>query len=289
MPKYNDSKTRTDGLKWWTSKRSTWKSIKYQAHNEDFSKILWPEKFPKELLLELKEEFEEQGELEGYYQEYLNNPIDDSIAYFRKDDLQPIKESEEKLHYYIAGDLAISEKERAAYTVFVVAGLSAGGILKIVDIERFRGDSLKIVDTIFELHKTYKPEVFILEEENIAKSIGPFLYSEMARRQQLINLHTIAPTKDKRKRAQSIRARMRAKLVQVDMEAGWYPAFRDEVLAFDRGAYKDQVDALAHIGLFLDKMQTVPTLEEEEEYKYQEEVFDFYRHSAEDINFVTGY
>lgn len=289
MPPWGDKHTYiVDGIKHMNDDKRTWLSVRYQAHNEDFTSMLWPEKFPRERLEAIRATYVEQGFPEGYSQEYLNYPIDEENAYFHKGDFIPIVDFEENLEYYIGCDLAISEKDRTAFTVFVVVGVSDTGVLKVVDVRRFRGDGLDIVDELFAVNARYKPELVIIEKENIARSIGAFLDAEMIKRGVYMNLDTPVPSQDKVKRARSIQARMRAGQVQFDVEAEWFPSLMTEMTQFPRGVYKDQVDALAHIGLTLDKIVDAPTAQELED-KYwdeEEEENDFY-----DFNFNkhTGY
>lgn len=277
MPEWGVSTTLTDGLKHWSTKKHSWLSVRYEAHNDDFSKILWPEKFPEKRLKMIRQTYIDQGFPEGYSQEYRNYPIDEENAFFRKSDFSPIDTDEEHMEYYVGGDLAISEKDRRAFTVFVIAGMTASGILRIVDVRRARIDSKEILDEIFAIHTKYNPEAFFIEKENIARSIGPFLTEEMHRRGVYINIGEdtlIVPSQDKMKRAQAIRARARAGTVEVDTEAWWYETFITELLQFPRGVYKDQVDSLAMIGLGLAKMSTVMTAQELEEEEWEDEYGD---------------
>jgi predicted phage terminase large subunit-like protein len=55
---------------------------------------------------------------------------------------------------------------------------------------------------------------------------------------------------------------MRAGAVRFNKEANWYAPLVDEMLVFPRGQHDDQVDALAYIGLALDKVIVAPTKEE---------------------------
>lgn len=278
MPQFEDTAhTHTDGIKWWSTKEDrVWHSVRYQAHNEDFSKILWPEKFSQKRLEAIRRRYVERGQPEGYSQEYLNYPIDESSAYFQKKDFHPWKAKDEYLEYYIGGDLAISEKDSRAYTVFVVVGVNRDNKLVVVDIERFRADSLYIVDTMFMLQEKYKPELFFLESENIAKSIGPFLYQEMARRNQYINLEALTPSKDKEQRARSIQGRMRAGSVLFDKEAPWFSTLLTEMVTFPRGKYKDQVDALSCIGLGLQKLMPTYSAKDIADFDWDDEFADDY-------------
>jgi len=291
MPEWNAKTTKTDGIKHWSVKKSSWTSIRYQAHDESYNKILWPEKFPKSRLEEIRQTYIDQGHPEGYSQEYLNYPIDEENAFFRKTDFFPIKNKDEHLEYYVGGDLAISEKDTRAYSVFVVAGLNATGILKIVDVIRFRGDSKEIVDEIFALHNRYRPEAFFVEEENIMRSIGPFLTEEKHRLGIYPNIDEdtlIVPTQDKIKRAQPIRARARAGTVEINIDAIWYDKFITELIQFPRSVYKDQVDALAMIGLGLAKMNAVPTPQEIEDEEWEEE-WEENAISYDTRDIMTGY
>ena len=272
MPPWNHKSTKTNGLAHWSTDVRNWLAVRYQAHNEDFSKILWKEKFPRERLENIRQDFVDQGFPEGYSQEYLNYPIDEENAYYHKSDFLPIMDEDDYGEYYIGGDLAISEKDSRAYSVFVVAKLLSTGILQVVDVVRFRGDSKQIIDAIFSLHRRYKPEWFAIEKENIARAIGPFLRERMmATGEYIYMVPDLVPSKDKLTRGRSMQARVRVGSVEFDVEAPWFSEFQTELLHFPRGKYKDQVDAFHNIGLGLDKMNAVPTAEELEDMEYEDE------------------
>jgi predicted phage terminase large subunit-like protein len=278
MPKLTSPTIQTDGLRFWDpafEEESGWKSILYQAHNEDFSQILWPENYDRQYFEDIRKEYQAQGHPEGYSQEYLNRPVDKSVAYFRQEDLRPIEDTDEYMDYYVGADLAVSTRDQRAYTAIVVAGLTASGVLKVVDVRRFRGDSLRIVEEMFSVQSRYNPVLFAVESENIAKSIGPFLYEEMGKNgKPFINLREL-PTnnKDKQRRARSIQARTRAGKVQFDHTASWWPEFQEELIYFDRGTYFDQVDAFAYIGIMLNDMIEVPTESDIYEESYTADKF----------------
>ena len=295
MPAWGVESTKTDAIRHWSTKKDTsWTSMRYQAHNEDFSKILWPEKFPKERLLAIRQRYIDSGDPEGYAQEYLNYPIDESTAFFRKSDFIPMDEDarHEYMEYYVGGDLAISEKDSRAFTVFVVVGRTASGMLRVVDVVRFRGDSLEIINTIFELHLRYEPIAFFLEKENIMRSIWSVLKEKMYESNIFPNIseeNLIIPSADKRKRAQAIRAVARAGKVEIDDEAEWYEDFITEMVQFDRGTYKDQVDAISLVGLGLNRMIDAPTQEELDDWEWEEEFNNELYSFEEGRSTITGY
>jgi predicted phage terminase large subunit-like protein len=274
MPNVKDPATVVEPLRTYCKDPKGWASVKYRAHNYDFSQILWPEQRNAEDLKKIRSEYAAMGMSDVYGQEYLNDPIDSATAYFRASDFLPMRpqDFETRKTYYSAADLAIGETERNAYTVLITGGLDVEGFLNIVDVRRERFDGEQIVEEMFSVHERWEPQVFRLESENIEKAIGPFLYSRMDEKGVYINIDSKAPTKDKDKRGQSIRARMRAGKVRFNKEAEWYPAFEEELLKYPKFPYKDQFDAFAWLGLMLEEMVEPETDKEIEENEYQREV-----------------
>ena len=227
--------------------------------------------------------------LDIQHKEYLNVPLDESNTFFRRSDFLPIREEDKKLslNYYITADLAVSQKERADYSVFAVAGMDDSGRLHCKNVIRDRMDAQQIVDTILTLQKLYKPSLFGIEAGMIQKSIGPFLNREMLQTGIFVPLQLLKPSVDKITRARSMQARMRANACKFDKEAEWYSAFEEELMRFPRDRHDDQVDAWAYMGLMIDKMQEASTPEEEEEEAWLMEMKE--TGSDEGRSIITGY
>lgn len=277
MPAENDRFTKETDLKMWSTRPQMWRSIKFRAHNRDFTKILWPEKKSVEEFKMLQEEARKDGTLDIYSQEYLNYPLDESIAFFKKADFQTMSPDERKLplNYYITADLAISEAEKADYSVFLIAGVDENKCLHIKNVIRDRLDGREIVDTLLSLQRLYEPEAIGIEQMQVSQAIGPFLREEMVASNTFITLVPLKHMgKDKTTRARSIQARMRAKGVIFDKTGDWYPSFEDECLTFPRGKRDDQVDAFAYLGMMLDKLVEAPTKEEIEDAEWYDEYGD---------------
>lgn len=264
-----------------------WTSLRLDAHSDDYSQILWGEKFPRARLEALRAIYERQNNPEGYAMEYRNQAIDSATAFFQKSDFRPLTPYNGPRTYYSAVDFAVSLKERSDYTVIITVEVTYTGIVRVVDVRRGHWDSLRVVDEMFLVQKRYQPEIFIAESGIIEKSIGPFLNAEMLLRDSYLNLVVKVPTKDKMSRAQAIKARMRAGGVEFDLEAPWFTVFQAEMLSFPRGRHDDQVDSLSWIGLLLDEIMPSKTPEEEEEEEYQE--FIRFGISEEGRNPYTGY
>jgi predicted phage terminase large subunit-like protein len=292
MPKAYDRWSHQEPLKLWSeTRRNGWTSIKYRAHTDDFSEVLWPEKHSKESLQQKREEYIGMGMPDVYSQEYLNIPLDESVAYFKRTDFQEITEEDAKLplKYYITVDLAISEADRADYSVFVIAGVDEYKRIHIKNVIRERLDGREIVNTLINLQRVYDPELVGIEEMQVSKSIGPFLTEEMILQNVYLSLVKLKHGgKDKIARARSIQARMRAKTVKFEKGADWYQAFEDELTRFPRDTHDDQVDAFAYLGLLLNSIVEAQTQEEIEE----DEFFSDLENHGMNLNgrsYVTGY
>ena len=274
MPPENDRRTVHDGLKTYSTAKTMWKSVKYRAHNSDFTELLWPQKKSAEHFQMLYEEAVRDGTTDIYSQEYLNYPLDMATTYFKKADFLPITKEEHKVNltYYVTADLAISQAERADYSVFMVAGVDENKQIHIKQVIRDRLDGRDIVDTLLALQRQYDPVAVGIEDMQVSQSIGPFLREEMIATNTFLTLYPMKHGgKDKLTRARSIQARMRARGVKFDKEADWYQAFEDELLRFPRDKHDDQVDTFAYLGLMLDKLIEAPTRQEQEEEEYQDD------------------
>jgi predicted phage terminase large subunit-like protein len=286
MPKLYSKWTKVGPLVTFSDQKSSWRSVKYRAHNEDMSIFLWEAAAVKAARQEglttareyfkfLREGFIEQGLAEKYSQEYLNLPIDEQHTLLkRKNFIEMRPEDEDKsVHYYITADLAISESERADYSVFIVSAVDEHKKIYIRDVIRQRMDGKEIVDTILALERAWHPEVIGIEEMQVSKAIGPFLREEMARQNTYPNLVQLKHQgKDKHARAKSIQARTAAHSVKFDKGGDWYQDFEDEVCTFPRAKHDDQFDAFAYLGMLLDVVIESPSKEEIEEEIYADEL-----------------
>ena len=268
-----------------------WYTARYRAHNEDFSEILWPERFNRKRLERIRSNYISQGMPEGYSQEYLNYPIDDSNAYFRRDDFRFFNTDDvdlERLSYYSAVDFAISSDERADFTVIVTVGVDEHNNMYIVDVNRGRWDAKEIIDRMIDTQAKWQPNLFAAESGMISKSLGPFLKEKMMETGIFINIKDMIATKDKETRARGVQARVRQGTVYFLGNANWYPDFEQELLRFPRDIHDDQVDAFAWIGLMLDNITVGMTKKEYDDEQWEDE-FDEYEQYNSTICMTTGY
>ena len=276
-----------------------WTSRRYEAHDDNFENLLWPEQYTPEYFRDKYDLAVEDGLEDVYYQEYRNIPIDPSKALIRAADLIEVTPEElmEPGFYYAAGDLAISKEQKADYTAFVVVKITNSGKVILVDIVRDRFDSVEIIDKIFEIQHDYQPEVFAIEQEKITQSIGPFLEIEMNKRDIYPNILKIPSVKDLVKRSWGIRARIRSGKFRYDPRMYYWDTAKSELIQFPRSTHDDITSALALIGKILDKQADAPTEDELEEERfadarYYDEDEDFFDDDEEryfGVDPYTGY
>jgi phage terminase large subunit-like protein len=221
MPKDRDPNTiHTDLYSKSERPINGWMSVRYKAHNEDFSQILWPIKWNEEKFREIQSMFVSQGNPEGYYQEYLNRPIDPTNTFFKRADFLAFDETDysrswEYAPTYLSMDGAFSTKERRDWCALGVGSLDESGMLFIRQVIRDRLDTKEVVDTIARLQERYKFTTLLIGKGAYEKGLGPFLQDEIHRHNKFLHVEAIPETIDKRLRATSIRGRMRTNVVKL--------------------------------------------------------------------------
>jgi predicted phage terminase large subunit-like protein len=259
-----------------TDTEGGWVGRRFKAHAsfDDFTELLWPEKWTEQRLRNERRRYLAAGNPSGYSQEYLSQPVAEADAYFKKSDFREMTQDDflQPKRMYASIDFALGKDDKGDNTAIVVAGLDSSNILHIVDMYAQRYDPLEAISKMFELQEIYDIEAWMVEDDNISKAIGPFLNAEMQRRGHFLPLERLRPHKDKQARATSIQARMRAGGAKFNCSAPWFFELYNEMINFPRGKTDDRVDALAWIGLFLDKMAPSQTREELDEEAWQAEV-----------------
>lgn len=258
-----------------------WKSHLYKAHEgfDDFSNILWPEKFSEERLRGIRQELIEEGDAAGYSQEYLNDPIDNSQQYFRKDDFLPMTDDDfhSPKKYVIGLDFAFTVDTRNDKCAFVVGGLDMNNDINVVFSRAEHWDSMTSIAYLFELDDEYHPEFFIVEGGQGAQAIMPMIEHEMRLRNQWISIVVMPSMGDKRRRASALQKRMRAAAVKWNKECDDYQTLEAEYRKFtghQKNGKDDRVDAgawMAHGCLKINEL-TPEDFEAEDEFELPPEM-----------------
>lgn len=249
----------------WPEEADRWRVLDFPAiatHDEKYRKAgepLHEERYPLPALKKIKRSLAPRDWAALYQQ----NPQVEEGAYFSKKMIRYYRSNPPKyLDIYAAGDLAISKKEQADYTVFMVAGVDENENVYMLEEYRGRGwDADKIIDVMFEIHRKWKPRRFGLEKGHISMTMDAIL----ERRKKEAKLYDLVveelkPGKaDKELRARSIQGLMALGKVYWPEGALWVDEHLNELLRFPSGVKDDRVDADAWIGRMLAEQNYIGT------------------------------
>ena len=170
-----------DCFLYWAKESPAWHTLWYSIWNED-QESLWPERFLKERILQIKEEDSSVGNLNGFYQEYMNIAQSPDNAPFKPEWIQmhhndfEIRngqallvrkiDDEEKIipiDVYSGVDPASSLSARADYFVIATIGIDNENNKYVIDIVRDRISPSKQPGLIIDKYIKYKPRRMKIE------------------------------------------------------------------------------------------------------------------------------
>lgn len=218
--------------------------------------VLWPEYFNDQLVLDAKKV------PRVFISLYQGKPHDEEGSYFKKEWLVPytIDQLPKDLRIYVGSDHALDSKEadNADRTCLLPVGVDADGVVWVLpDVWWKAGEHTgEMVDQMLAMMRRRKPIVWWAEREHISRSIRPFLSKLMRETNTYVYVEDSTPARDKQTRARSIQGRMSMHMVRFPTFTDWWPTAMQEMLAFPTGKHDDFVDALAHIGMGLDRLAT---------------------------------
>lgn len=245
-------------------RNESWKSLYFKAHEgyDDFSNILWIEQWPEKRLRLRRQEFVDSMDAAGYSQEFLNDPLDHSDAFLKKDDFVSMSDEDYETEKVIcaAADFAVSKADRANRTSFVVGGKDLLNLLHYLDFRVGRWDPTEWIEEMFKIQRQWNPDVFWVEDGVIWKSVKAMIYREMQTRDIRINFEAVPSIKDKATRGRSYQRRMRARQCRFNKRHEAYYGFEQENLRFTGTAaatLDDQFDSAGLLSLGFDKFAHV--------------------------------
>lgn len=215
---------------------------KYRLKGE----ALHPERYPLSALRKIKRTLAPRDWAALYQQ----NPQVEEGSYFKKKHIRMYRDRPQYLDIFAAGDLAISKREHADWSVFYVGGLDEFGNIYVLDEYRGKWDSAEIIETMFEIHRTWHPKAFGLEKGQISLTLDKFLQNRKEE-EKLYDLYVeeLPPGKqDKELRARTIQGLMSLGKVYWPEGALWVDDAVNELLRFPTGVKDDRVDAAAWLG-----------------------------------------
>lgn len=155
--------------------KETFNSLEYSAIIYDdegnWKEPLFPEHFTLKKLREIKATMPAHL----WSREYECKPISSDTALFPLSLINSCLEKEVKVKenseytYYMGCDIALSEKESADFSVFVIVRKSEGNPLEVVHIDRFKGVSTNNqIEKIANYHKQYDFNKIIVEKRGLS-------------------------------------------------------------------------------------------------------------------------
>ena len=220
--------------------------------------LLHPERWPEELLAPHRKNihiwqalFQQQPTAEGAG--FIN--VDQFIKNTRKD--LPAKED---LSFIAAGDLAMTAKDRADYSVLTTGAIDRDGDLWIVSMLRGQYETAELVSRILDQYELYRHDLVGLEKTQHVIGLEPFMDQKIEERGLLqFPLELLSHgNKDKQLRAQPFRGMVEDGRVHVLTDMPGYDDLIEECAQFPGGAHDDIVDTLAYLGQMVNDVAPAP-------------------------------
>jgi predicted phage terminase large subunit-like protein len=165
-----------DCFLYWAKESSAWNVLWFSIWN-DKEESIWPERFPKERILAIKDEFSSVGNINGFYQEYMNIAQSPDDAPFQPDWIKLHSYEYKKLEgqnvlikneglenekilpveLYTGVDPASSLSARADFFVIATIAIDNNNNKYIVDIYRDKISPALQPEKIIEVYKKYRP------------------------------------------------------------------------------------------------------------------------------------
>lgn len=178
--------------------------------------------------------------------EMMNQPVDETLAEFKKDWFQYAKEDDFRhlnILTFIAIDTAVSQKESADFTGITIDRVSSEG-KRYITAYKLKINPMELIEHIFYLWDTYKPEVLGIEETVYLLAVKPFLEEEMRKRNKFISITALKHGGVKKEtRIRGLIPLMESKSV---FFVGDCSALEEEMRVFPRGIHDDVLDSFQY-------------------------------------------
>lgn len=210
---------------------------------------LWPDRYPIEYLERIK-----RVTLPRHWAAlYQQRPAPDEGNYYKREWFRYYDEKPTHLRIYGASDYAVTEGS-GDWTVHIVVGVDPHDNIYVLDLWRGQTASDKWIGAWLDLVRQHKPMMWVEEQGQIIKSIGPFMDKRMREERVYCRREQVASAADKPTRSRSIQARTSMGKVYLPNKAPWLSDFTSELLTFPAGKHDDIVDAFGLIGRMLDDL-----------------------------------
>ena len=249
-----------DCFLYWVKDSSAWNVLWYAITNEDGTSI-WDERFPKERIAQIEEEYRSVGNINGFYQEYMNIAQSPESAPFKPEWMKlhhydyEIKQGqgcmvrkvgeEEKIipvEVYGGVDPASSLSMRADFFVVIMIGVDAEGNHYLIDMIRDRISPEKQPQKIIDMYKKYRPRRIKIETVGYQEAL------RTAVREIMRNEDLYIPGLEKGVKPRTRKSERLLSLVPMFAKGRFYFRPQDldaqkEFMSYPKGKHDDVMDA----------------------------------------------
>jgi len=246
----------------WAKESPAWDVLWYSIWDDD-EKSLWEARFPKKRILQIKDEFASVGNLNGFYQEYMNIAQSPDEAPFKPEyikihhydyeirDGQAIlvkklpDEDEEivPVAVYSGVDPASSLSIKADFFVIATVGIDSKGNHYMINLVRTKVDPAEQPDMIIKIFKKYKPRRMKIETVAYQEAL------RSAVRKQMQEQNLYIPGLEKGVKPRNRKSERLLSLVPLLAKGQFFFRPQDieaqaEFLSYPRGKHDDVMDAV---------------------------------------------
>ena len=209
-----------------------------------WGRLLFPEKFGDDRLLEIRQGKGEDGPVSGalYQLTYMCNPQAAEGALLKREWWRVYSEAPTMERVIHSWDLSTGKSEVGDYSAYQSWGMTKEGYY-LLDAGRWRMgmDELIAKMTLLFEQSRPKPQYLVVEEAGTSIRVIEYI-----RNHSLLPLMPVKPgSRDKVARVKAIQGLVEAGRVWVSAQAPYLQEFLDEMAAFPGGRHDDQVDAMS--------------------------------------------
>ena len=251
-----------DCFLYWAKESSAWNVLWFSIWN-DKEKSIWPERFPKERILQIKDEFSSVGNINGFYQEYMNiaqSPDDapfqpewiklHSYEYKKIEGQNVIIKNEgleneriKPVELYTGVDPASSLSARADFFVIATIAIDSENNKYVLDIYRDKISPAKQPQKIIDIYKKFKPRRVKVETVGYQEAL------RTAVRELMLQESLYIPGLEKGVKPRNRKSERLLSLVPLFAKGTFFFRPQDnipqqEFLSYPRGKHDDVMDAI---------------------------------------------
>ena len=250
-----------DCFLYWAKDSVAWNTLWYSITNDDGTPI-WPERFPHSRITAIKEEYASVGNINGFYQEYMNIAQSPDEAPFKPDWIQLHQYSFERregigclvkdigdkevvipVEVYGGVDPASSLSMRADFFVLVTLGIDYKGNKYIIDLYRKRVSPALQPDIIIDKFKKYRHKKMKIETVAYQEAL------RAAVKKRMLEENLYIPGLEKGVKPRNRKSERLLSLVPMFAKKEFYFRSQDteaqaEFLSYPKGKHDDVMDAI---------------------------------------------